>query len=121
MQAGRGRESPRSRPACRDSSDTPARRSMAARSLAAFTASSVVRRSSETALLADVKGAEMSTRFRTAKTPFIAGFMLLLMVDRGGGQTLTRANPASAASPATAWTLPRTLDGQPDLQGVWDL
>lgn len=37
-------------------------------------------------------------------------------------QTVARASntPAGAAAPAAKWTAPRTPDGQPDLQGIWD-
>jgi hypothetical protein len=30
------------------------------------------------------------------------------------------AQPAAAAGPGSGWVVPRTPDGQPDLQGVWD-
>ena len=38
------------------------------------------------------------------------------------GQTIAQslnAKPAKSATGTATWTAPRTVDGQPDLQGVW--
>jgi hypothetical protein len=42
---------------------------------------------------------------------------LVLMIVPAAGQATTKAKPAPAVK--RAWTLQRTSDGQPDLQGVW--
>ena len=46
------------------------------------------------------------------------GTMVLLSVTPVAGQD--HPKPATAKSPAKPWTPPRTPDGHPDLQGVWD-
>jgi hypothetical protein len=50
----------------------------------------------------------------------VAGAALFLLASgaRPGAQTTPAARRAGAAG--TGWTIPRTVDGQPDLQGIWD-
>ena len=43
--------------------------------------------------------------------------LLLLAAVPVGGQSAAKPKTPAAAS---AWSLPRTPDGQPDLQGVWE-
>jgi hypothetical protein len=48
----------------------------------------------------------------------LAGFVSLAPVT-ASAQTPRPAAKAKAAASGKTWTLPRTIDGQPDLQGVW--
>ena len=44
-----------------------------------------------------------------------------LTVTPAWAQAVNRAsNTPAAAAPSAKWTTPRTPDGQPDLQGIWD-
>jgi hypothetical protein len=47
----------------------------------------------------------------------IAGGVLVVAGQDLAGQS---AGPAARATPTATWKAPRTPDGQPDLQGVWD-
>jgi len=69
----------------------------------------------------------MSHRFRLLlpeSAALLAAALLLPLTARAQRPSPALTTPASKAlsnktSPAKTWTLPRTPDGQPDLQGVW--
>jgi hypothetical protein len=61
----------------------------------------------------------MSHRFiASTGGPAVAVAVVLLAPVPVAAQSGPAAAPTNVAAPA--WTLPRTADGQPDLQGVWD-
>src|SRR5215510_9688915 len=49
----------------------------------------------------------------------IAVAIVALATHDVAGQAPAPAKPAAAAPAAKKWTVPRTPDGQPDLQGYW--
>ncbi len=46
---------------------------------------------------------------------FVGGLAFALSIAQGQTPSVN----AKAKSPTKTWTAPRTVDGQPDLQGVW--
>src|SRR5271156_5413150 len=54
---------------------------------------------------------------------FVGGLVVVLSLSQGRAAAQAQAADAKAKSagktPSKTWTLPRTIDGQPDLQGVW--
>jgi len=76
-------------------------------------------------MLAGVKGDfHMSHRFR-ASTGALAAVIVVGLLGAGtaAGQAplpAAKATPAVKAASGRTWTPPRTSDGQPDLQGIWN-
>jgi hypothetical protein len=62
----------------------------------------------------------MSRPFFTPCRALCIGGCIVLLLIQSTGETVTAGNPAVPGLPEKSWTLPRTPDGQPDLQGVWD-
>src|SRR3984893_12387253 len=60
----------------------------------------------------------MTHRFGASSSVLTAAMAVLLAPGFLAAQTQT-ANAAPAAATSKTWTLPRTPDGQPDLQGYW--
>jgi len=50
---------------------------------------------------------------------FVGGLAVVLSLAQGRAAAQAQPANAKAKSPSKTWTLPRTIDGQPDLQGVW--
>src|ERR1700736_6298013 len=51
---------------------------------------------------------------------FVAAVALVLSLVQGQAiAQAVNAKPAKTVTAAGTWTAPRTVDGQPDLQGVW--
>ena len=65
----------------------------------------------------------MSRRYRSAlgATAIIVATIALVAIPVAGQtqRTDTKAKMRAAADAAKKWTVPRTPDGHPDLQGVW--
>src|SRR6516165_7455033 len=69
--------------------------------------------------MASEKEVHMNNRFlASASVPAVVIAAALLAPAPVAGQSAS--SPATAAVGAGIWTVPRTADGQPDLQGVWD-
>src|SRR5262249_43083616 len=67
----------------------------------------------------------MMNRLLTILAPWAAALTILSLAPAPvKGQTAARATPlektTSGAQTPKTWTPPRTLTGEPDLQGVWD-
>lgn len=62
------------------------------------------------------------TSFVAGTTAVLVGGLVALGSVGVSGQTPAagRAKPAAAKAPARKWTMPRTPDGHPDLQGIWN-
>jgi hypothetical protein len=50
---------------------------------------------------------------------FVGGLAVILSLTQGHGAAQAPAVNAKAKTTSKTWTAPRTIDGQPDLQGVW--
>src|SRR5215470_9765703 len=50
---------------------------------------------------------------------FVTGLLLVLSLTQGQVAAQAPVAKANTTSVKKSWTLPRTPDGQPDLQGVW--
>jgi hypothetical protein len=69
--------------------------------------------------MANEKEVHMNNRFlASASVPAVVIATALLVPAPVAGQSAS--SPATATVGAGIWTVPRTADGQPDLQGVWD-
>src|ERR1700722_9676045 len=66
-------------------------------------------------------GLRMSQRLFTSTAAAMTAFVMLCAQTHASGQTAPAATKAvkPTANTSKAWTLPRTPDGHPDLQGVW--
>ena len=58
------------------------------------------------------------TRF-IRSLPYVLAITIVLLLVRMAVARDAKPTVASTAGPANTWTSPRTVDGQPDLQGVW--
>ena len=58
------------------------------------------------------------TRF-IRSLPYVLAITIVLLLVRMTIARNAKPTVASTAGPANTWTSPRTVDGQPDLQGVW--
>src|SRR2546423_7292820 len=71
---------------------------------------------------ASEKEVEMSHRLPGSVSVVAVGVAVLLLIPiRGAAQAQPAANatPGKGTRPAKSWAVPRTQDGQPDLQGIW--
>ena len=59
-------------------------------------------------------------RFISLLSPALAAALVLMASAPAKAQTIASAASAKLPSTAKGWTVPRTPDGQPDLQGIWD-
>src|SRR6266852_229871 len=65
----------------------------------------------------------MSHRFLASIGVPVAVMVGLLGAGTAAGQAplpVAKATPAAKAASGKIWTAPRTSDGQPDLQGIWN-